>query len=493
MGIDWKSSTKLSLKPSHNLKNRMNKIINNTITLNIDTQLNHLRRYFLFILALILFSHSTANADEWIYTTRPNDTLWDISQKYLKSVTYWERLQQHNSVNVAKQLAPGTRLSIPLEWLKIQPAPALVVSVTGKVELVNTENSDIKTLASKQTVSIGHKLITDTNSSALIQFADGSTLLVQQNSEVLFNTLSSYGQTGMVDTQLRLQQGRIETTVSPMRDSNSRYEITTPAAVAAVRGTQFRIAYKTQQQEMASEVVEGSVNVAAAGVEQQVDRGFGNITEKGKPPQAPIQLLEPPQLNNLPDTIRRLPFNFNWPALTGAVMYQIQISPAEQPESLSFETIQTDAAFTLNSFNDGKYILRVRGVDNNSLEGFNAEHPFEINTDFPVVTLLSPVKEAEISDKNVAFEWSSEKNVRQYHLQIATDIDFTNIIIDHLDNTSRFTPEIALLPNQYYWRVAAIDDQGNQGMNSAIEQFSVTESDYEALWLLLYLLPAFLL
>ena len=451
------------------------------------------RHIFSLLISLLILSPTIANAEEWIYTTRPNDTLWDISQKYLKSVTYWERLQKHNSVNIAKNLAPGTRLRIPLKWLKIKAANATVVSITGQVKLTSTDSTEIKTLSSKHKISIGNKIITDDNASALIQFADGSTLLIQKNSQVHFDTLSSYGQTGMVDTRLRLQQGRIETSVTPMKSTRSRYEITTPAAVAAVRGTQFRIAYEDKQQIMASEVVKGEVNVAAEGIEQAVKKGFGTITEKGKAPQPPIKLLIQPNLDKAPTELKYLPFTFNWPELDNAKQYRIQISSAEQQQGIIYESTQNTEKFIVNELDNGKYILRIRGVDVNGLEGFNAEHSFIVNTNFPVVTLTSPIDKFKTSSKTISFEWQMETKVNSYQLQIATDTEFNNLIVDRTSTNNSLIIKDILQEGDYLWRITAIDKNGYKGKHSTVRSFSIKENNYQGFLLLLYMIPAFIL
>jgi len=433
------------------------------------------------------------STEEWTYTTRPGDNLWNISKKHLKNVNYWSRLQKHNNVDVAKQLAPGTRLRVPLEWLKVQAAPAVVVSVAGTVKYKKSSAKDATLLASKQTITIGDTIITEADSSALIQFADGSTLLLLKNSQVIFNTLSSYGSTGMVDTRLRLQQGRIETSVRPLRNPSSRYEITTPAAVAAVRGTQFRIAYQQNQQSMASEVTKGAVSVAAEDVEQSVKKGFGTITEQGKPPQPPVKLLQPPSLKALPAKIRALPYTWIWPSLDGAAKYRIQLSHAQEPGAVSFEQTSGTAKFTLNAFSDGQYILRIRGIDKAGLEGFNAELAIKIDTHFPVTTLTLPEQDSDADDGPYDFQWTEEKNVAKYQLQVSTDNQFNNVIFEQVDKANTATLKDNLAEGEYFWRVTTVDNEGNTGKASDTRSFKVSDNKYEALLLLLYLLPAFLL
>ena len=468
--------------------------------MNITTQVithstifSTLRFSILLLLIIATLSPSLSIAEEWTYTTRPNDTIWDISKKYLKSVTYWKKLQAHNSVDIAKRLSPGTKLRIPLEWLKIQAAPALVVSVTGKASLHTPGTTTPATLIPKQFVNIGDTVLTGEDGSALIQFADNSSLLIQKSSQVKFNTLSSYGTSGMVDTQLRLQQGRVETTVKPLRGSISRYEITTPAAVAAVRGTAFRVAYQPEQKTMASEVVKGSINVAAEGTKQPIDKGYGSITEKGKPPQPPVKLLEKPNLSNLSETLRHLPYQFKWPSLQDASQYRIQISPSQQADSLSLESSQPTNSYTLTDLSDGNYILRIRGIDNNGLEGFNAEHNFVLSTDFPVVTLINPVNKLETSSEDLIFEWTNEEKASQYRLQISTNVEFSNLVVDETLNSNTYTLKDSLPEKNYFWRISAIDNQGNNGKPSSVESFTVEENPYEVFRILLYLLPALIL
>ncbi len=440
----------------------------------------------LLIISCLFFTPlSTLLADEWIYTTRPGDTIWDISKKHLKSVHYWSRVQQHNDVDIARQLSPGTRLRIPVEWLKTPVATANVVSVTGNVEHITADESTTSPLAARDTLAIGDRIRTATNSSALIQFADGSTLLIQQNSEVEFNSLSAYGETGMVDTRLRLQQGRVETSVKKLRQNGSRYEITTPAAVAAVRGTQFRVAYENDQSTMGSEVVEGKINVAAAGADQGINEGFGTITEKGQPPLPPVKLLPAPTLANIADRIRYLPYPLQWTALQGAQQYRIQLSPESAPETLAYESLGERNTHELGQVDDGAYILKIRGIDKLGLEGFSAEKTITIDTQFPTVSGLQPEHEASISAAPYHFSWDKLDGVVEYRIQLASDSAFTHLIIDETVDFTNFIHNSNLQQGDYFWRVAAYDKDGNQGRFTDAHTLTVSDSNRHYYWLLL--------
>ena len=73
-----------------------------------------------------------------------------------------------------------------------------------------------------------------------MQFADQSELQVLPNSEVVLDKLSHHKHTGMVDTRIRLNSGSVNTRVEK-QGPDSHYEISTPAAITAVRGTAFRL------------------------------------------------------------------------------------------------------------------------------------------------------------------------------------------------------------------------------------------------------------
>jgi len=439
----------------------------------VSTEILYLR-VMMFVAAIFLLLPQEIYAKDWIYTLRPGDNLWDISQKYLKNVSYYSRLQKYNSVAIAKQMAPGTKLRIPLEWLKKTPSPAIVISISGSVKLKKTTSINLVDISINHNFTIGDTVLTGENGSVAIQFADGSSLVLQKQSELTFDTLSSYGPTAMVDTQVRLQQGRLETTVKPTKGAGSRYEITTPAAVAAVRGTQFRVAYEKQKKSMGSEVVEGTVGVKNVGVELAIPAGFGTVAEIGKPPLPPQKLLSAPELT-LPSKIRRLPIDIKWPALIGAERYRVQLSPAEKDTVLSLDLIAPLAELKIENLVDGRYLLRVRGIDKIGLEGFNAKTEFTLETDFPVPILSQPQNNMISYGDNVSLQWKSIDSVKQYRIHLADNKDFSNLITNKMSEVGQSGVSINLKPGRYYWRIAAIDNEGFEGKYSKPYQFIVRE------------------
>ena len=85
----------------------------------------------------------------------------------------------------------------------------------------------------------------------------------------------------MVDTRIRLNIGRVNTRVEKQQP-DSHYEITTPAAITAVRGTDFRLSTDDEQISR-TEVTEGFVAVSAGVFEKNLQHGYGIVAEKDKP------------------------------------------------------------------------------------------------------------------------------------------------------------------------------------------------------------------
>jgi hypothetical protein len=85
---------------------------------------------------LAMLCASPTGAHDWIYTARPGDNIWNLTEKHLTGIRYWKRLQEYNQLATPDRIRPGTRLRIPIRWLKVQPASARVIAVQGDVQRV---------------------------------------------------------------------------------------------------------------------------------------------------------------------------------------------------------------------------------------------------------------------------------------------------------------------------------------------------------------------
>ncbi|KKN36960.1 hypothetical protein LCGC14_0768230, partial [marine sediment metagenome] len=85
-------------------------------------------------------------AQEWIYTVVEGDNLWNLSEKHLDKVTRFEQLRKLNGIENPKHLQPGTRVRVPLEWIRSNPVAAKIISITGTAKLQRAKKSDNDTV-----------------------------------------------------------------------------------------------------------------------------------------------------------------------------------------------------------------------------------------------------------------------------------------------------------------------------------------------------------
>jgi len=345
-------------------------------------KLTHLTLWLLLLTALFTIP-SQAKPAYWEYTFRPGDTIWKIAKTYTNSVNNWLKIQQLNQITRGndRRIKPGERILIPVSMLKIQPAPAVVITTSKNVTLTHKDQSG-STLATGNKLYSGDTIITFSNQFVSLQFADGSILTILPDSTVSMDTLSQFKQTGMIDTQIHLQSGSVDTRVKKQLPDN-HYNIITPSAVTAVRGTRFRVA-SDKKQITRTEVVQGNVAVSAGDSSQQVAAGYGVVAEKGKPISAPVKLLDPPVLRFTSG--QRL----EWQALSHAQAYRYQLAADTNFNRIISNAVTTGLSVDLSTLEEGNYFARLRGIDKNRLEGMNTQRAITIKHQPP-----PPKKEPE--------------------------------------------------------------------------------------------------
>ena len=405
-----------------------------------------------------------AFAQEWLYTVRPGDNLWNITADYLTRMDYWPRLQALNQVADPERLPPGMKLRIPIAWLKRLPGSALVTHAQGLARTTIAATGETIPVQVGLFVRNGDEIRTGPDGNVTLEFGDGSQLLLQADSALRLDALSAYGRTRYVDTRLRLQRGRADSQVANSTGSHTRYEIWTPAASTAVRGTRYRLSMDPATEIARAEVLEGVIEIQGARKSRRVAKGFGALTEAGKAPAPAVPLLAPPDVADLPPVVARVPIQLSLPPLKGATAYRAQIAPTEQFATLLFDGVSPTPAVRGPDLPDGDYALRVRGIDAKGLEGRDAQHRFRLHARPEPPFLMSPVDRSAVLENALAFEWSEPEGAASYHFQLAADESFAAPLLDLPEQSrSRLAPDRPLEPGRYYWRVATRNTAGRTG------------------------------
>ncbi len=191
-------------------------------------------------LFLILILSAPAVAEEWIYTVRPGDNLWNLTERHLKSMEYVQQLQQLNQVRNPYVIPPGSKLRIPVAWAKQQDIFAQAVSVYGTATLQRKDQERMPIEQGMQLL-MGDEIHSGNDAFVTVEFADGSQMRVQENTQLRLENMRMFGDYGLIDTLVDVRQGRTENSVPKKSEKATRFKIKTPSAISSVRGTDFRV------------------------------------------------------------------------------------------------------------------------------------------------------------------------------------------------------------------------------------------------------------
>ncbi|PIE69582.1 MAG: hypothetical protein CSA21_01495 [Deltaproteobacteria bacterium] len=426
---------------------------------------------FFLLFAFFCVQPPLAISQDWVYTVQQGDNLWRIGKENLKSMRYWRKLVDLNRIEDPFYLQPGSTIHIPFDWLKKEVSVARLIAVSGEA-FVTRNNSDAQIKAFVNMFLWCHDRIqTASESNVTLKFADGSEVLVQAESEVIIGKLMRYGTTGMAETNLLLESGRTHNKVIPASGPGSRFEIKTPSAIAAVRGTEYRIGTDRDGSSRV-EVLTGVVQFDSSGKRDRLESGYGLVSFLDKKPLPPVKLLPPPDISKLPKNIVRVPFPIKIQPIPGAKNYRLQIGVDKNFSSLLFDKTFSGTHLWGPSLSNGIYFLRINGIDKNGLEGLYAVHQFSMAAHPVPPVPISPAIDAVVENCQPTFLWSQPTGIEHYHFQLADNNEFTVLLADEINlNRPQYLLQKQLLPGLYHWRLASADLSAKEGPYSDPQQF----------------------
>ncbi|HEY3299480.1 MAG TPA: FecR domain-containing protein [Methylophilaceae bacterium] len=422
-----------------------------------------------------LFIPTLAAAEQtvgWRYTVRPGDMLIKLGKTHLVNPNDWKQVQKINHINDPYKIPVGTVLSIPLALVKQYPASAEVIFVSGDARLQS--ESALEPIKVGQKLGVGARLFTKDYSKLIIRFADGTETTMGSNSELSLNTMSVYSGGVMADTQLKLQQGQLKTRANPTHTLGNRMEIVTPSAIAAVRGTEFRVS--ADEKSTKQETLEGAVKFSAAHESVVVNKGYGSLAEAGKPPTAPVALLAAVNTKNISSQYYELPLKFDLPPIEAAVSYVGQIYTDTKFNQIVAETEQQTSSLSFADLPDGHYFLMVRAKDKNGIAGYDAVHAFTLSARPFGPESLYPEPNLRLKNEPPELKWAPAADAQAYLLQVATDRAFNHLTIDKRIRETSYKFASNLPSGEYFWRLATIikspDGEEMQGPALKVNHFT---------------------
>lgn len=471
--------------------------------------------YLGFYLCVINSLSVSASAEDWLYSVKKGDTLWDLCEKYTAMRTCWLEIGEYNGVAYPRVMAPGTRIKFPIAWLKTAPVPVTLTFVRGDVSIVDSSGKQ-QPAHIGQDVFMGDSVTTGDNSSATLLFADGSVSVVGDQSTVTMDLLSVDNNTAIVDSRILLKRGTVSTKVpkynsaehnasnQTKNDSNgspsidaaapkvsaqkhylqkrkprhrSYFQVTTPSAVAAVRGTDFTVSAGDTGDIMRGEVYSGGIAVSKHDLsdrsvlndtkkkEQALVAGFGLVVQKGEAIPEPVALLKAPEFVQLADQ-QTLPLSIRWQEVPKASYYIVSIFSGEHKDQLIHSEHIDASTWKSHNLKEGCYLFEVRAIDTNDLRG----HASTVDT----CVVYQPVAPQTTYDKTEnQLVWQGVDYAESYRVEFSNSRTFkkvmaTNIVKSTAEQHYYFDLTAADIAQYKYVRIVAMSSSDVVGDASTI-------------------------
>jgi hypothetical protein len=234
-------------------------------------------------------------------------------------------------------------------------------------------------------------------------------------------------------------------------EGGARFEIETPSAVAAVRGTAF--ALQTSAEGTRLQVTEGNVDFGAPGKTRRIPAGFGASLSTAGNDGLSIRRLPPaPALDPLPPKLTQLPATMTWQE-SRAPMHRVDIFESDTGRWVESRKL-TGSSFDIGRLDNGSYEVHLAALDARGTAGMPRVIPVEVDLQARTASLLSPADGDTVNDDMPEFRWQLNGDNEVARVEVAEDRDFRNVTA-----TSEWAPETAALPSRplgpgkYYWRV----------------------------------------
>ena len=347
------------------------------------------------------------------------DNLVDICGVYLEYPEEWPRVAAANQLDDPHRIFPGQKLIIPAELLKGIPTSGTVSFVKGTAEIQRRGQALWEPLRLKDPVEEGSSVRTESGSALEVTFEDGSSLFLRSETTVGMTKVRKRGAVHFIE-DLFLQGGRIINSIKRATGREPRYRIRTPSAIAAARGTEFRVSHDKKASTRV-EVLKG--RVSAKGHERSVDlaQGEGTVVMPGAEPRAALRLLAPPNLINPEPLYRKMPLEFRFDRVEAAVSYRVMVARDPGFKDLVHDgVIRPMELLKVEPVDDGTYLMQVASMDGFGLEGLpSAPYPVKVRTSPVPPFVQSPSDGKEYKTVTMEFSWLQVEDASKYSMQIS--------------------------------------------------------------------------
>ncbi|MFH1379166.1 MAG: LysM peptidoglycan-binding domain-containing protein [bacterium] len=404
-------------------------------------------------------------------TVRQGDTLWSVSNNYLKDPTRWPEIIKYNKIDSSDPnvILPGMVLKVPVTLIKENLRHAELVSLLNDVRYRRKNEGAFTRAILNMKLYNDDALRTFKESQAQIKFYSGELLRIDENS--------------FIKIRPEEKQEEVNLLAGAVRASRSRVITANSVIMPKVNPKSAKSDFKTRLKEDKTtlvEVYEGIVDVTAQGHTVTLTKGFGTEVKYLKAPSPPKQLPPLPEMLNerLPGTditaqlklsSQKLVINLKSPDTdTGSTgkakvlgqlinQYHLQVSSDNEFKTIIIDEInplgkKLNVDFSSTKIPDGSYYYRIAYMDELGFEGqYTQPKIFTIDQSPPALTILKPAEGEFIQDTFIQIIGKTEPGCY-------VNINDRNIVVER---DGSFQASISSKKKEVILNITSEDSNGN--------------------------------
>jgi uncharacterized repeat protein (TIGR01451 family) len=187
----------------------------------------------------------------------------------------------------------GTVASIPDDSSESTP-PATTIAAPSTLTVLSISVGDVLVMKAGtdewieaqvgMSIEAGDSLKSGNDSTAEVTFFDGSTIELEPGTQIQVTTLDIAADTGATTILIKQEIGDTISRVTKLTDPASRYEVETPAGIAAVRGSVMLVEVLSSGKTKVTNI-EGDIRAISGGEEVPIPEGRICSITPGQPPK----------------------------------------------------------------------------------------------------------------------------------------------------------------------------------------------------------------
>lgn len=313
-------------------------------------------------------------------TVKPGETFSSIVLRELDTLGPWVEIAKYNKIVSPDNLKPGDVVVIPAHLLRLKNY-ATVIYVKRSVSHYDSVKNAKAELSKGTRIHRGDLIETDQSGFVSVSFNGGTSVNIQPESKMKITALECVDFKSACKIDLESVKGKLGINVQSVGfEKPTVFNIETPYASAAVRGTEFD--FDVTEDGNVLGVTDGNVEITYNGANSSIDEGKGVLAGDGRSINDLFDLLKQPELV-LGDDVTLISSEdiINWQPVDDAASYLIDFALSESMSDILISSSETNT-FTKPVLPQGEIYISARAVATNGLRGFsNQKKLFSVDID----------------------------------------------------------------------------------------------------------------